>query len=205
MKKNQILASESFRANSKRSYFLDFRRSEDGSIFISLACSDQQLDGSFKRNSLTLSESYFAPFISAFSSLFQAAAYQHRGYQTVMDIFNESRGPGGIKAMPSALRPREKMYAQGAQSLADAELLAILLGSGTPGESSIELADRILSTGGSNAEGLLKSSFASLCRFKGMGLAKASSVLAALELGRRIYRKIIAQAKDAHILPDGTT
>ncbi|MBC7774190.1 MAG: DNA repair protein RadC [Phycisphaerae bacterium] len=82
-------------------------------------------------------------------------------------------------------RPREKMLLKGHQSLSDAELLAILLGSGTIGESAVSLAQRVLASVENNLHELGKRSIKELQRFKGVGEAKAISIAAALELGRR--------------------
>ncbi len=82
-------------------------------------------------------------------------------------------------------RPREKMLLKGRQSLSDAELLAILLGSGTVGESAVSLAQRVLASVENNLHELGKRSILELQRFKGVGEAKAISIAAALELGRR--------------------
>lgn len=81
-------------------------------------------------------------------------------------------------------RPREKMIMKGRQALSAAELLATLIGSGTRNESALELAMRLLrETGG--LEQLAKLGVNELMKFKGIGEAKAVSIVAALELGRR--------------------
>jgi DNA repair protein RadC len=82
-------------------------------------------------------------------------------------------------------RPREKMLLKGCHSLSDAELIAILLGSGSIGESAVGLAQRILGSVENNLHELGKRSLQDLQRFKGVGEAKAISIAAALELGRR--------------------
>ncbi len=82
-------------------------------------------------------------------------------------------------------RPREKMLLKGCQSLSDAELLAILLGSGSIGVSAVSLAQEILASVENNLHELGKRSIKELQRFKGVGEAKAISIAAALELGRR--------------------
>lgn len=82
-------------------------------------------------------------------------------------------------------RPREKLIDKGRQALTNAELIAILIGSGNREETAVELSKRILqSTNGSLAE-LGKLSLEDLIQFKGIGEAKAISIIAALELGRR--------------------
>lgn len=82
-------------------------------------------------------------------------------------------------------RPREKLMALGRQALSDAELIAILIGSGTPKESAVSLSQRILDGVGKNLNDLGKSSIAELMKFKGIGEAKAITIAAAMELGRR--------------------
>ncbi|MDX2135049.1 MAG: DNA repair protein RadC [Saprospiraceae bacterium] len=82
-------------------------------------------------------------------------------------------------------RPREKMLLKGKMSLSDAELLAILLGSGVPGENAVALARRMLSSVENNLHELGRRSIAELCLFRGVGEAKAVAIAAALELGRR--------------------
>lgn len=90
-----------------------------------------------------------------------------------------------IKAWAEEDRPREKLLSLGRRSLSDAELIAILIGSGSTTESAVELSKRILHTYQNNLAGLAKLSVADLCRFRGIGEAKAISIIAALELGRR--------------------
>src|SRR6201996_792791 len=91
----------------------------------------------------------------------------------------------GIKAWAEADRPREKLSGQGRRALTDAELIAILIGSGSRDESAVELSKRILHHYGNDLNNLGKASIAELSRFKGIGEAKAISIIAALEVGRR--------------------
>ena len=91
-----------------------------------------------------------------------------------------------IKQWAEEDRPREKMLQKGIQSLSDAELLAILIGSGNSDETAVELSRRILSASHNNLNELGKVSVADLKKsFKGIGEAKAITIAAALELGRR--------------------
>ena len=85
-------------------------------------------------------------------------------------------------------RPREKLSLKGKSVLSDAELLAILIGSGSRNESAVELCKRILASVNNNLNALGKLSIQQLCEFKGIGEAKAIAIIAALEMGRR--RKI---------------
>ena len=83
-------------------------------------------------------------------------------------------------------RPREKMLHKGVQSLSDAELLAILIGSGSRDESAVELSRRILLASHNNINLLAQLSISDLCKsFKGIGEAKAITIIAALEFGKR--------------------
>lgn len=87
-------------------------------------------------------------------------------------------------------RPREKMLSQGKKSLTDSELIAILLRTGIQGTSAIDLAKLILQQNGNKLTDLARLEVNDLTeRYKGMGMAKAVTVLAALELGNRMLRE----------------
>ncbi|TLF43249.1 RadC family protein [Maribacter aurantiacus] len=82
-------------------------------------------------------------------------------------------------------KPREKLLHKGRSALSDAELIAILIGSGNREESAVELSKRILASVDNNLNELGKLSIQQLMKFKGIGEAKAISISAALEVGRR--------------------
>jgi DNA repair protein RadC len=82
-------------------------------------------------------------------------------------------------------RPREKLIAKGLHSLSDSELIALLIGSGTRKISAVELARQIMNRAENNLDKLAKFSVSDLRKLKGIGLARAISIVAALELGRR--------------------
>lgn len=90
-----------------------------------------------------------------------------------------------IKDWSEEDRPREKLLAKGKVSLTDSELLAILIGSGNRNESAVALCKRILFSVDNNLHALGKLSISQLQEFKGIGKAKAISIVAGLELGRR--------------------
>lgn len=90
-----------------------------------------------------------------------------------------------IREMPSEERPRERLRLNGASHLSSAELLAILLRTGSAGENVVALAQRLL-TRFEGVTGLGRVSFGELCGEKHVGDAKAAQVLAAIELGKRI-------------------
>jgi DNA repair protein RadC len=99
-------------------------------------------------------------------------------------------------------RPREKLLLKGKAALSDAELIGILLGSGTVSLSAVDLAKQILSSVDNNLTSLAKLSIKDLKKFKGIGEAKAITIVAALELGRRRkaselpQRQTIASSRD---------
>lgn len=82
-------------------------------------------------------------------------------------------------------RPRERLLLKGSSALTDSELLALLLGSGSPGESAVETARKILQAGDDRFRGVARLRPEHLLRFRGVGLAKAVTVAAAMEISRR--------------------
>lgn len=91
-----------------------------------------------------------------------------------------------IKNMPESERPREKMLTHGCQSLSNAELLAIILSTGTRDKTAIDLARGILNMSAEGLRTLTDCTIEELMQIRGVGLAKASQVIAAVELGKRI-------------------
>lgn len=90
-----------------------------------------------------------------------------------------------IKSWATEDRPREKMLKKGAEALSDAELIAILIGSGNANESAVDLSRHILKDVNNNLITLSQLSINELMNYNGIGEAKALSIAAALELGRR--------------------
>ena len=93
-------------------------------------------------------------------------------------------------------RPREKMERLGAQALSDAELLAILIGSGSPKEDAVSLMKRILNDCNNNLNTLGKMSIRDLCQYNGVGPAKAITIMAACELGKRRQMETPEERRD---------
>lgn len=91
----------------------------------------------------------------------------------------------GIKSWAEEDRPREKLLQKGRAALSDAELMAILLGSGTAKLSAVDVSKLILAAVGNDLNALARLSIKELMRHKGIGEAKAITIVAALELGRR--------------------
>jgi DNA repair protein RadC len=98
-----------------------------------------------------------------------------------MDQFSSIK----ISELAEEDRPREKLLLRGRSALSDAELIAILIGSGTPSMSAVDLSRHILKNVNHDLSSLAKMSIQDLKRFKGIGEAKAISIVAAMELGRR--------------------
>lgn len=98
---------------------------------------------------------------------------------------SEKQTSFSIKNWSQDDQPREKLRDKGKASLSDAELVAILIGSGSRNESAVELCKRILASTNNNLTALGKLSIKQLTEFKGIGEAKAITIIAALELGRR--------------------
>ncbi|MBW7845052.1 MAG: DNA repair protein RadC [Bacteroidia bacterium] len=109
-----------------------------------------------------------------------------------------------IKGWAEDDRPREKMILKGINSLSDAELLAILISTGTRDESAVDLGKRVLQLTQNNLNSLGKLSLKELQKIKGIGKAKAITIAAALELGKRrnleeakLEFSVIRRSKDA--------
>ena len=101
---------------------------------------------------------------------------------------SEDKEPFTIKQWAEDDRPREKLMLKGKAALSDAELIAILISSGNDEESAVSLSKRILEGSNNNLIELSKLSVSELKKYRGIGEAKALSIIAAMELGRRRQR-----------------
>ena len=93
-------------------------------------------------------------------------------------------------------QPREKLRDKGPEALSNAELLAILIGSGTPGTSAVELMQTVLNSCKNNLNTLGKMSIRELMQYKGIGEAKAITILAACEMGKRRQQESAEERPD---------
>ena len=100
---------------------------------------------------------------------------------------------GGINKWAEEDRPREKLMMQGAEALDEAELLAILIGSGNAKESAVDLMKRILADHYNSLASLGRMSIEELMSYKGIGEAKAISIMAACELGKRRMKEKVEE------------
>lgn len=102
---------------------------------------------------------------------------------------NDRRDKGyTIKDLPKSERPREKLLAHGPDALSNAELLAVIIRTGTGAETAIEVSTRLLGMDNRGIKHLMDASFNDLTKVKGIGECKAAQILAAIELGKRIKR-----------------
>ncbi len=112
----------------------------------------------------------------------------------------------GIKTWAEDDRPREKLIQKGTASLSDAELIAIIIGSGSGSLSAVDLAKQILASANNNLNELGRFSVNDLQKHKGIGEAKSVSIVAALEIGRRrkmsgvLSRNVIKSSRDTYEL-----
>ncbi len=106
-----------------------------------------------------------------------------------------------IKELPTSERPRERLARLGPGALSTAELLAIVMRTGVGGENVLDVAARLLARYGGLA-GLARASFSQLVAERGVGLAKAAQILAALELGRRLILLRLRSAPSSILLRD---
>lgn len=183
----QHLQRESF-GSGNRHYFLDFNKASNNSDYIRITRSDLQPDKIFKSTTIVVFEQDFHFLIESFSMLFTNVIYK----KETASIAQADASVKGIKSWAPQQRPREKMIAKGQQALSDAELLAMLIGSGSPDVTAVDLAEKILNSVDHDLTHLSKMSLAQLKKFSGIGNAKALSVISALELGRR--RELAADA-----------
>ena len=115
-----------------------------------------------------------------------------------MEKIDEEGGFLRITDWHASDRPREKLVDKGRRALSDAELVAILIGSGTRKESAVAVAQKVLKLAANDLNDLAKLSLSDLQRINGIGQAKAISIVAALELGRR--RKETPKKKVSRVL-----
>ncbi len=99
----------------------------------------------------------------------------------------DSKKTLSVKDWADEDKPRERLLSQGKKQLTDAELLAILMRTGVPGKSVVELAKEILASTDNSLVTLSRLDYSQLRRFKGMAGAKAATLMAALELGWRMH------------------
>ncbi|OOQ58289.1 UPF0758 domain-containing protein [Mucilaginibacter pedocola] len=181
------LASETFN-HGRKHYFIDIKRAVNNKHFLLITSSEQyQNEQRYDRQTVMVWEEDLAVFVEAFSMVLSKLAYGQLELPPArMEVLKDEE-PKGMMAIPEYDRPREKLHALGAGSLSNAELLAILLGTGSSELSVLDLCGRIMQSVGDEPSRLPLRTAEDYCRFPGVGVAKAATLMAALELGRRAY------------------
>ena len=160
-------------------YYFDFMEAANGSFYVRISRNDVKQGSLCERNAVVIFQENFEFAMEALTSMFRTAGIQ-------LKRFSEAQRLNGIKSWEPDSRPREKMMAGGREAMSDTELLAMLIGSGTPRESAVGLAARILASIDHNLGRLAKIRMDELCLFSGMGVAKSSTIISAMELAMRI-------------------
>lgn len=185
--KAQLLESETFGSGS-RTYFIDFSKAANQSNYIKITRSDRQEDNTYKKSSVVIFEEDFTFLIESFSMLFTSVIHRKESGDPVPSGSHSNPveyRKRSIKSWAPEKRPREKLLEHGAGYVSNAELLALLIGSGTKKQTAVGLAARILKSVDGDLNTLAKVSHQQLCKFPGIGDAKAVTILAAMELSRR--------------------
>lgn len=186
--KNRTIATETFNSG-RRNFFLDFKIARNHTNYIQITRSDEQQDGSYSCKRIVVFQEDFEFLIAAFCSLFTTAVQFGEREKSVLELFHEKKQERtyGIKSLPLEIRPREKLLMIGGDAMRTEELLAILIGSGTPDNSALDIGAEIFKESGACLRSFAGMRHADLTRFKGVGSARSSVILAAIELGRRIF------------------
>jgi DNA repair protein RadC len=179
------LASETF-SHGRKHYFIDVKKAVNDTHFVLITSSEQfQNDPKYYRRTIQLWEEDLAMFVEALSMVLSKLAYgEFSPPEVKMELLKD---PKGMKAIAEYDRPRERLHALGAGALSNAELLAILLCTGSSELSVLDLCRQIMKTVKDDPARLLSQTAGDFCQFPGIGVAKAATLMAALELGRRAF------------------
>lgn len=178
------LASETF-SHGKKHYFIDVKKASNDTHFLLITSSEKYDEDKYHRRTIQLWEEDLGFFVEALSMILSQLAY---GELSPPDVKMELvKDPKGMKAIAEYDRPREKLHALGAGKLSNAELLAILLCTGSSELSVLDLCRKIMKSVKDEPARLLNRTAEDFCKYPGIGVAKAATLLAALELGRRAF------------------
>jgi hypothetical protein len=178
------LASETF-SHGKKHYFIDLKKASNDTHFLLITSSERYEEDKFHRRTIQLWEEDLGFFVEALSMILSQLAYgELLSPEVKMELVKD---PKGMKAIAEYDRPREKLHALGAASLSNAELLAILLCTGSSELSVLDLCKKIMRSVKDDPARLFSRTAEDFCKYPGIGVAKAATLLAALELGRRAF------------------
>ncbi|WP_439697039.1 UPF0758 domain-containing protein [Mucilaginibacter sp. AW1-7] len=178
------LATETF-SHGRTHYFIDIKKAANDTHFLLITSSESfRNDPQYYRRTIRLWEEDLAMFVEALSMVLGRLAYGDLAPADTMKVVAE---PKGVKALEVPGRPRERLHALGARALSNAELLAILLCTGSSELPVLDLCRKIMKSVKDDPARLLTRTAEDFCRFPGVGVAKAATLMAALELGRRAF------------------
>jgi len=180
---SKVMWTEAFPSGPMKHYFFDYKQGPSGKRFMQISCSERQRDGSHSRNHILVFEQDLPLMVQALASL-----CHHAGHLDSKELDQSYSGvrQHGIPSWEPGLKPRERLKAHGSAALEDAELLALLIGSGIPDETAVDLGAKLLDAFG-GLSGLAKASAKQLKKFTGIGLARSSAILSAIEIARRLH------------------
>lgn len=183
------LASENF-AHGKKHYFIDVKKAANDSHFLLITSSEQYGEGEYYRQTVQLWEEDLGMFVEGLSMVLRRLA--HGDLATSEPVMKLVKEVTGMEAVALEDRPREKLHVFGAGTLSNTELLAILFCTGSSELSVLDLCAKVMASISDEVTGLRAMTTEQLCAFKGVGAAKAATLLAALELGRRVFTSPIS-------------
>lgn len=180
------IATETF-SHGRKHYFIDVKKASNDTHFVLITSSEEygNEEKAYHRRTIQLWEEDLAQFVEALSMVLSRLAYGDlEPEKAKMAVVKD---PKGVKAFAEYDGPREKLHALGARALKAEELLAILLCTGTSEVSVLDLCKKIVRSLKGDLAGMLEMTAEQLCAFPGIGVAKAATLMAALELGRRAF------------------
>ena len=178
-----VIAEESFTYGAQR-FYVGYKQAKNGSHYLTLARMDKRIED--KWISFHIFQEHIENVIQAIHSVFRTAAYRSENRSRQNNLFLPDPGVQGIKSWDEAVRPREKLMEQGREAMSDAELLAMLICAGLPGITAVDLAEKVLALAGNDLKRLAALSPEDLMTIRGIGHARALSVISAMELAVRL-------------------
>lgn len=177
-----ILAEEKF-SYYHRHYNISVNQAVNHSTYLRLACTENR-SGEWETQTMRFFEGDIGRFIESLNSVFRTAAYRadlnkHGNLLTPENV-------KGIRSWAASDRPREKLMEQGREAMSDVELLAMLICAGLPGLTAVDLAEQVLAVAGNDLKQLAALEVEDLMAVRGIGHARALSVISAMELAVRL-------------------
>ena len=180
------LDSESF-GHGKKRYFIDVKKACNDTHFLLITSSEQFGGDKFHRQTVQLWEEDLAFFVEALSMILRRMTGGESPRLFSKPELALVKGATGLMAVGENAGPREKLHAFGPGKLRNAELLAVLLGTGSVALPVLELCRELMRSVKDDPAALVRLTAADFCSYPGIGMAKAAALLAAIELGRRIF------------------